>query len=84
MSLHIEFLPLFENAALLRKILTWGRESSQQVQDLASKVDGGEQQRSCSPETSLQLQRYEMARFHEEGPLTGLEFGRSNSSNSLQ
>jgi hypothetical protein len=30
------------------------------VQDLESKVDGGEQQRSCSPETSLQLQRYEM------------------------
>ena len=37
------------------------------MQDLASKVDGGEQQRSCSPETSLQLQRYEMARYHEEG-----------------
>jgi hypothetical protein len=30
------------------------------VQDLASKVGGGEQQRSCSPETSLQLQRYEI------------------------
>ena len=63
--MHTEFLPLFENAALLRKILTWGRESSQQVQDLASKVGGGEQQRSCSPETS-QL-RYEMARYREEG-----------------
>jgi len=37
------------------------------VQDLASKVDSGEQQRSCSPETSLQLQRYEMARYREEG-----------------
>jgi len=44
------------------KILTWGRESSRQVQDLASKV-GGEQQRSCPPETSSQLQRYEMARY---------------------
>jgi hypothetical protein len=30
------------------------------VQDLATKVGDGEQQRSCSPETSLQLQRYEM------------------------
>jgi hypothetical protein len=29
-------------------------------QVLASKVGFGEQQRSCSPETSLQLQRYEM------------------------
>jgi hypothetical protein len=35
LSLHTEFLPLFENAALLREILTWGRESSWQVQDLA-------------------------------------------------
>jgi hypothetical protein len=25
------------------------------VQDLASKVGGGEQQRTCSPETALQL-----------------------------
>jgi len=64
--MHTEFLPLFENAALLRKILTWGRESSQQVQDLASKVGGGEQQLSCSPETSSQLQHYEMARYREE------------------
>jgi hypothetical protein len=47
-------------AALLRKILTRGRESSRQVQDLASKVSGGEQQPSCSPETALQFQRYEM------------------------
>jgi hypothetical protein len=31
LSLHSEFLPLFEIAALLREILTWGRESSQQV-----------------------------------------------------
>jgi hypothetical protein len=30
------------------------------LQDLESKVVGGEQQRSCSPETSLQLQRNEM------------------------
>jgi hypothetical protein len=60
LSLHTEFLPLFENAALLREILSWGRESSRQVQDLASKVGGGEQQRSCSPEISLQLERYEM------------------------
>ena len=67
MSLHTEFLPLFENAALLRKILTWGRESSRQVQELASKVGGGEQQRSCSPVTSSQLQLYEMARYREEG-----------------
>ena len=66
MSLHTEFLPVFENAALLRKILTWGRESSWQVQDLVSKV-GGEQQRSCSPETTLQLQRYEMVHYREEG-----------------
>jgi len=56
---------LFENATLLRKILTWGRES-RQVPDLASKVGGGEQQHSCSPETSSQLQRYEMARYREE------------------
>ena len=67
LSLHTEFPPLFENAALLRKVFTWGRESSRQVQDLASKVSGGEQQRSCSPETSSQLQRYEMARYRKEG-----------------
>ena len=67
MSLHTEFLPLFEIAAILRKNLTWRRESSRQVQDLASMVGGGEQQRSCSPETSLQLQRYGMARYREEG-----------------
>jgi len=36
------------------------------VHDLASKVGGGEQQLSSSPETSLQLQRYEMARYREE------------------
>jgi hypothetical protein len=37
------------------------------VQDLvASKVGGGEEQSSWSPETALQLQRYEMARFREE------------------
>ena len=54
------------------------------MQDLASTVGGGEQQRSCWTENSLQLQRYEMARYREEGTLTGLEFGRSNSSNSLQ
>jgi hypothetical protein len=40
LSLHTEF-----------EILTWGRESSRQVQDLASKVGGGEQQRSCSSGT---------------------------------
>jgi hypothetical protein len=34
LSLHNEFFLLFENAALLREILTWGRESSRQVQDL--------------------------------------------------
>jgi hypothetical protein len=66
MSLHTEFLTLFENAALLREILTWGRESSWQVQDLVSKVGGGEHQRSCLPETSLQLQRYEMGCYREE------------------
>jgi hypothetical protein len=33
-SLHTEFLPLFENAALLWEILNWGRESSRQMQDL--------------------------------------------------
>jgi len=66
LSLHTEFLPLFENAALFGKILTWGRKSGRQVQDLASKV-GGEQQHLCSPETSLQLQHYEMARYREEG-----------------
>jgi hypothetical protein len=65
-KLHIEFLPLFENAALLRDILTWGRESSRQVQELAGKVGSGEQQRSCSPETSLQSQRYEAARYRVE------------------
>jgi len=67
LSLHTEFFSLFENATLLRKILTWGRESSWQVQDLASKVGGGEQQRSCSPETSLQLQRYKMEHYREKG-----------------
>jgi len=36
------------------------------VQDLANKVGGGEQQRSGSPETSLQLQLYEMARYREK------------------
>jgi hypothetical protein len=50
LSLQTEFLLLFENATLLREILTWGRESSWQVQDLESKVGGGEQ-RFCSPET---------------------------------
>jgi len=65
--LHTGFLPLFENATLLRKILTWGRKRSRQVQDLASKVGGGEQQRSCSPETSLQLHCYEMVHYHEKG-----------------
>jgi len=67
LSLHTEFLPLFKNATLLWKILTWGRESSQQVQDLASMVGGEEHQRSCSSETSLQLQCYEMAHYCEEG-----------------
>jgi hypothetical protein len=38
LSLHTEFLLLFENAALLREILTWGREISRQVQDL--KISG--------------------------------------------
>jgi len=52
-------------------MLTWGRESVRQVQDLASEVGGGGERRSCSPETSLELQRYEMARYHEEG--TALE-----------
>jgi hypothetical protein len=66
LSLQTEFLPIFENAALFREILTWGRQSSRQVQDLASKVGGGEQQRSCSPETALQFQRYEMARYRKE------------------
>jgi hypothetical protein len=28
----LEFLPLLENAAILRQILNWGRESSRQVQ----------------------------------------------------
>jgi hypothetical protein len=59
-SLRTEFLPLFENAAILREILTWGREGSWQEQDLESEVGGGGQQRSCSSETALQLQRYEM------------------------
>jgi hypothetical protein len=35
------------------------------LQDVVSKVGGGKQQRSCSPEISLQLQRYEMARYRE-------------------
>ena len=84
MSLHTEFLPLFENAALLTKLLGWGREISRQVQDLACKMGGVEQQRSCSPETFSQLQRYEMARYREEGTTHWIEFGRSNSTNSLQ
>ena len=37
------------------------------MQDLASKVGGGEQQRSSSSETSSQLQHYEVARYREEG-----------------
>ena len=37
-----------------KEIFNLGREISRQVQDLASKVGGGEQQRSCSPETFLQ------------------------------
>jgi len=69
LSLRTKVFTLFENAALLRKILTWGRENSRQVQDLASKVGGGEQQHSCSPETSLQLQRYKMARYCGEGAI---------------
>jgi len=48
-------------------MLTWGIESSRHVQDEASKVEGGEQQLSCLPVTSLKLQRYEMARYGEEG-----------------
>jgi hypothetical protein len=36
------------------------------VQDLASKVGGGEQQRSSSSETFLKLQRYEMARYRKK------------------
>jgi len=36
------------------------------VHDLASKVGGRKQQRSCSPETSFQLQRCEMARYREK------------------
>jgi hypothetical protein len=36
------------------------------VHDVAGNVGGREQQRSCSPETALQLQRYEMARYREE------------------
>jgi hypothetical protein len=36
------------------------------VQDLASKLGGGEQQRSRSLETSLQLQHYETARYRKE------------------
>jgi hypothetical protein len=55
LTLPTEFLPPFENASLLREILIWGRESSQQVQDPASKAGGVEQQRSYSPETSLKL-----------------------------
>ena len=46
--------------------LTWGRESSWQVQDLASKVGGGEQQHSCSPETSSQLQHGAVLWLREE------------------
>jgi hypothetical protein len=46
LSLRTEFLLLLENSALLREILTWGRESSWQMQELVSKVGGGEQQRS--------------------------------------
>ena len=48
-------IPLIDYAALLRKILTRGRESSQHVQDLASKVCGGEQQLSCSTENPLEF-----------------------------
>jgi uncharacterized hydantoinase/oxoprolinase family protein len=36
LSLHIEFLPLFENAARLREILTGGRENSWHMQYLAT------------------------------------------------
>jgi hypothetical protein len=40
-------------------IFTWERETSMSVDDLASKMGGGGEKRSCSPETALQLQRYE-------------------------
>ena len=54
------------------------------MQDLVSMVGGGKQQRSCWTENSLQLQRYEMARFREVGTLTGMVFGRPKLSNSLR
>ena len=54
------------------------------MQDLATKVGGGEQQLSCSPETYLQLQRCEMWRYREEGTTHGIGIGCSNSSNSRQ
>ena len=48
------------------------------MQDLAGKVGGGEEQLSCSPETSLQLQRYAVARYREEGTAHWIGFDRPN------
>jgi hypothetical protein len=54
------------------------------VQHLASKVGDGEEQPSCSPETCLELQRYEMARYREEGTAHWIGIWLSNSSNFPQ
>ena len=81
LSLHTEFLPLFENTGLLREIWTWGRESSWQVQYLASKVGSGEQQLSCLPKTFCNCSVTRWCVIVKKRPLTGLEFVRSVSSN---
>jgi len=54
------------------------------VQDLASKVGGGEQQRSFSPDTSSSCSVMSWRVIVKKEPLTGLKFDRSDSSNSLQ
>jgi len=75
---------LFENAALLRKFLTWGRGSSRQVQDLAGKVDGGDSNVLVRQKSLYNCSVMRWRVIVKKEPLTGLEFGRSNSSNSLQ
>jgi hypothetical protein len=53
------------------------------MQELASKVGGGELQRSCSPQTSSQLQRYEIGLYCEEETTHWIKIWRPISYSSL-
>ena len=67
-----------------KEILTWGRESSRHLQDLASKVGV---EASNVPVRQKRLHNCSVLRWRvivKKEPLIGLGFGRSNSSNSLQ